>query len=117
MKYWRHREPILYGHEQCVDVVNQLCIVCHRHFIGVAVEYVERDTGDKRIAKPRVVPKQVTGSDARVGIVPCAPLVHHQFDVMLGVNLADDLPVIVNQLLHTRGIVKQLIPGVRRKLS
>ena len=93
-----------------MDVIDQLRGVRHDHFLRMAVEDVQRDAGDQRIAKSRVVSPKVTGMDARVCFVPRAPFVDNKLDHMLLVDLAHDLPVIANQLLHATGARQQPVP-------
>ncbi len=72
---------------------------------------------ENRVAESRHLLENVARTRLAAGSVPGAPLVHHQFDVMLVVNLAHDLPVPGNETLHAVAFAEKFIPLHRLKID
>ena len=85
---------IAHRNEGRVNVIDQLSGVCHGDLIGVAIENVEGNAGNQRIAESRPVGEQIARVNGWIRIVPGAPFVDHELHAMLSVDLAHDLPVI-----------------------
>ncbi len=83
-----------------MKAVHELRDVRHRDLVGVAVEGVERESCQHRVANGGLLPEEVGGVHVGGHLVPRAPLVHHQLDPLLAVALAHHLPVAGDERLH-----------------
>ena len=72
MKIWRDDEFVSGSQKERVKVIDELRDVGHRNFIGMAVENIERQRRNQRIAHRRGLTEKMCAGDLRAGVVPCA---------------------------------------------
>ena len=71
----RHRELVFMRKEQRLQAVHKLRDIRHPHFVGVAMEDVEAESGKHRIAHRILLAKQSFGKRFRPRLIPGAPLI------------------------------------------
>ena len=92
----RDDELIFMGDEERRQAVDQLGDVGHRHLVCMAIEDVERQPGQHRVAHGRGLAELMRRVGFAARPVPRAPFVYDQLDAMRLVNLAHRRPMVVD---------------------
>ena len=97
-------------HER-VDAIDGLRDGGHGDLVRVALEDVQRDAGQQGVAHGGLLRQVVLGAERGALAVPCAPLVHHQLDVVLAGlrGFSDCGPVVGDDALHDAGAGQQVV--------
>ena len=87
------------GEDHGLEHIDGLCDVAHAHAFTVAVEYVQIQGSDQRVAQTVLLVEEAR-IRARLNMMPGAPFVDDQGDALLGVVPIHDGPVIHQKLIH-----------------
>src|SRR5215831_2406281 len=100
VSYRGHDEAVFMSQIKTIQTIDQLRTIRHRNFLRMAVKDVERHAAENGVAKRRHLLQLITGRGLASRLVPRTPLVHDQFDRVLRVFLAHDLPVSFDESFH-----------------
>src|SRR6267378_522975 len=113
----RNYEAIFVSEIQAVQAVDELCAVGHVKLAGVAIENIQSHGAEHRVPQRWSLLEDVPRCCFASGSVPRAPFVHDEFDAVLSIKLAHDLPVSQNQSLHAFTLAQNLVPFHGIKLN
>ena len=115
----RDAELVPLRQHQRVDAVDGLRDGGDGDLVRVALEDVQRDAGQQRVAHGGLLRQVVSVAERCALAVPRAPLVHHQLDgVLAGLRgLRDGGPVAGDDALHETGAGQQVVVVVRVELE
>ena len=113
----RRAEAVLAGQEERVEIVDELGDVGHDDLVGVAVERVEGQGRDERVAHGRHLAEEIGRVDLRPSLVPGAPLVDGQLDPVSGIDLGHGRPMLGDEGSHDVGFPEQVVPVVKGEVD
>src|SRR6266851_4728560 len=113
----RNYEAIFVREIQTVQAVDELCAVGHVKLAGVPIKNIQSHRAEHRVPQRWSLFEDVAWRCFASGPVPWAPLVHDEFDAVLSIEFAHDLPVPQNQSLHAFTLAQNLVPVHGIKLN
>ena len=102
-------EFVFRGQEEGMQIVDELGHICHRHFVGMAIEGVEGERGHQRIAHRGGLAKKMRARHLGSRAMPGAPLVHDEFYAVLPVHFSHGRPMVANERLHSQRLAEQFV--------
>ena len=106
----RDAKLVLVRQIQTVQAIDELGTIGHRHFFRVAIKDVQCHSAEDGISQGRYLLKLVGRRSFAAGPVPWSPFVDHEFDAVLRIEFAHDLPMSGDKALHAVALAQQFVP-------
>ena len=110
MEVRRGEEAVFVTEKERIDVVHHLRTRCHAHLLRIAIECIEREGSGKSIADGDLLTKDVGGVQLCAFAIPGAVFVDNQLDLVLGIVLTHNCPLVGNDPFHPITLAEQLEP-------
>src|SRR5215471_12679488 len=103
---WSYDELVFMSQVQAIEAIHELGTICHCHLFRMPVEGIERHAAEDGVAQRGHLLQDVAGRCFRTGLVPRSPLIHNQLDVTSTIELAHNLPMTADQILHAISLLQ-----------
>ena len=114
----RDNEIFLIGEEEAVEIVDKLRCIGHLHFFAIVVEDIESEGSDECVSHRALLFKEIVAfRRARASWMPAAPFIDNERTLVLAVEAADEIPCLIDDMVHERCFGEQMIELIVREVE